>query len=302
MGRLTHPASGATRPLAARTLVGRSRGCDVQLAGTAVSSEHAAIAWAAGGWTLRDLGSRNGTFLDGRRLSPGETAPLAVGDRIGFGEPDGAWTLDDAGSPQPIARRLTDRAERVGDGDVLALPDEDAPVVVITRSPDGWLDEARGEAVHDRDVVNVGGEPWQLWLPDEVEGTQQRPAAVSLDDVRIELAVSQDEEFVQVAVEAEGRVFTVEPRSYHYTLLTLARAWLEDDATPVAERGWVDADWLADRLRTQKRTLDVQICRIRNQFRDLGFAGAERVVERRRGTNALRLGATRVVVRPLSAG
>lgn len=34
----------------------------------AVSERHAVIAWAADGWTLNDVGSSNGTLVNGERL------------------------------------------------------------------------------------------------------------------------------------------------------------------------------------------------------------------------------------------
>ena len=48
-----------------------------------VSSRHAAIVRKAEGFVLQDLGSRNGTFVNGRRIS-GDTV-LTDGDVIGFG-------------------------------------------------------------------------------------------------------------------------------------------------------------------------------------------------------------------------
>jgi S1-C subfamily serine protease len=49
-----------------------------------VSARHAAIVRKAEGFVLQDLGSRNGTFVNGRRIS-GDTL-LQAGDVIGFGE------------------------------------------------------------------------------------------------------------------------------------------------------------------------------------------------------------------------
>lgn len=49
----------------------------------AVSGRHAEIYSAQGQWRIRDLGSRNGTIVNGRRIS--EETPLQHGDRITFG-------------------------------------------------------------------------------------------------------------------------------------------------------------------------------------------------------------------------
>jgi hypothetical protein len=48
-----------------------------------VSARHAQLLRGGGGWELRDLGSTNGTYLNGRRLSA--PARLRDGDRIGLG-------------------------------------------------------------------------------------------------------------------------------------------------------------------------------------------------------------------------
>lgn len=54
--------------------------CDVVLADARVSKRHAAVIPAAGRFFLEDLGSLNGTFLNGRRLK--KRGPLVAGDEI----------------------------------------------------------------------------------------------------------------------------------------------------------------------------------------------------------------------------
>ncbi len=67
-----------------RWLLGRGSQCDVQIADDdAVSRHHAEIAIRAGECRIRDLGSCNGTFLNGR---PIEQACLRRGDLLMFGE------------------------------------------------------------------------------------------------------------------------------------------------------------------------------------------------------------------------
>lgn len=71
-----------------------------------VSSRHAAVTFKAGAYYLTDLGSRNGTFVNGRQIA-GEVR-LGDGAVIGFG-PTGPTvefrTLEDAAAPPPAPRR-----------------------------------------------------------------------------------------------------------------------------------------------------------------------------------------------------
>ena len=69
-----------------RCLVGRSRSCDLVLSAGDVSGEHAVVQWSADHWELRELGSRNGSFVDGERVAAGERAPLRLGADLGHGD------------------------------------------------------------------------------------------------------------------------------------------------------------------------------------------------------------------------
>jgi adenylate cyclase len=66
--------------------VGRSDECDLVLPLKSVSKQHARLTPTPGGaWELEDLGSRNGTLVDGQPLSPGERGALADGSQLWFG-------------------------------------------------------------------------------------------------------------------------------------------------------------------------------------------------------------------------
>lgn len=76
----------------ALTTIGRSAEADVKIDLSAVSRAHATIRrTSAGGWTLTDLSSANGTFLDGRALAPHESAPLPDSCVLGLGTWQGAF-------------------------------------------------------------------------------------------------------------------------------------------------------------------------------------------------------------------
>ena len=66
-------------------LLGKSGNCDGVLDfSEEVSREHARISWTDGHYTVTDLNSLNGTFLNGSRLASGEPYLLHEGDRIGL--------------------------------------------------------------------------------------------------------------------------------------------------------------------------------------------------------------------------
>ncbi len=64
--------------------VGRSSANDVVLPDGAVSRRHAALERLAAGWCIHDLGSRNGTYVNGERLE--RERPLYSGDEIVMGD------------------------------------------------------------------------------------------------------------------------------------------------------------------------------------------------------------------------
>jgi FHA domain-containing protein len=64
--------------------LGRSRQCDVVLNDPNVSREHAEIRPRGGSWVLTDLGSTNGSSLNGRRIDRSEV--VKAGDEIELGQ------------------------------------------------------------------------------------------------------------------------------------------------------------------------------------------------------------------------
>jgi len=65
-------------------VIGRSSEADVPLADPETSRRHSALQAAGGALYLTDLGSRNGTFLNGKRLA-GEGIELKGGDHVDVG-------------------------------------------------------------------------------------------------------------------------------------------------------------------------------------------------------------------------
>jgi FHA domain/Domain of unknown function (DUF1707) len=63
--------------------IGRTQECDLRIADLSVSRLHARLARVEDGWLLRDLGSHNGTRVNGWLIR--EPVPVRAGDRIEFG-------------------------------------------------------------------------------------------------------------------------------------------------------------------------------------------------------------------------
>jgi 3',5'-cyclic-nucleotide phosphodiesterase len=49
-----------------------------------ISRQHARLDFDGRSWTVEDLQSTNGTFLNGQQLEPGRKYPVQIGDRLGF--------------------------------------------------------------------------------------------------------------------------------------------------------------------------------------------------------------------------
>ncbi|RYG66499.1 FHA domain-containing protein, partial [bacterium] len=69
--------------------IGKADGKAVQLLGSRVSRHHATLSrvdFGPGRWAIRDVGSTNGTFVNGARLAKGEPFTLSIGDRVALGD------------------------------------------------------------------------------------------------------------------------------------------------------------------------------------------------------------------------
>jgi hypothetical protein len=306
MGTLERTDTSESVVLRSRFLVGRSAACDLRIDEPRVSGEHASLRWTGTVWEVRDLGSKNGTFIGERRLAPAEKVPLMAGDVFGLGgsgAPAPKLTLTDASAPVASARHLQSGLTRLASGGLIVLPDDDHPDVSVVEGWDGrWIVEAEADGaprlVADRETILVGGEPWILDLPHRTSSTLEADSTIpTLDNISLRFVVSADEEHVDLTVVCPTREIEVPERSHHYLLVTLARARLATAEAPPAERGFLDRDELCRMLATDELRLNVDVCRARKQFASLGIQGAANIVSRRTGTGRIRLGVERVDVR-----
>ncbi len=300
MGRLFWKNSNDHVHLRTTVLLGRRTNCDIRIDSPKVSGHHAAMQWVDDAWEVRDLGSRNGTFVDGRRLAPGERASVETGTLISLGCEVADFELVDASAPGAIAVNQQTGVSCFAERGILALPHDQNPLTTIFMNSEGeWLVEGGGapRLAVDREIIDIDGARYRLELPNIEAETQQSGAGVpTLESIALHFAVSPDEECVELTAFVAGQAKRLPQRRYHYLLVTLARAWLAEESVTNSMRGWVDRDELCRGLEMDVVKLGVEIYRARKQFAELGVQGAAGLIERRAGTCEIRIGIPRVQV------
>jgi hypothetical protein len=313
MAVLVKQPQGTRSAVLSPYMVGRSRLADLRMNEPTVSGEHAVLRWTGREWELHDLGSRNGTIVDGRRLAPGERVILARGAVIAFGQPDNAWRLIDDAAPTVMAVPTAGGEPISARDHLLALPSEDNPEAAIYRDAAGdWVLEQAGEParIADGATVRAGGRDFVLRIPDLIATTwDTRSPAPLLAGLTFRFSVSRDEEYVALTARSDGNhVIDLGARAHHAVLLMLARSRLEDRASrtspapdrggglPESSEGWVYQDELADKLAMDETHLNVAVFRCRRQLAEAGIIDAARIIERRRPTREVRLGVARIEI------
>ena len=110
-------------------VVGRDESCDIRLSSGRVSRRHCTLKPAPHGLTLCDLGSSNGTVVNGQAVVG--TQVLEPGDRIRVGP----WEFEVAG-PKPIppgTKLESDIADWLGDADESTTDGSDTTMIPVSR-------------------------------------------------------------------------------------------------------------------------------------------------------------------------
>jgi len=140
-------------------VIGRSRSCDLRLPSGDASRRHAEIVATAEGFVLRDLGSTNGSFVNGE---PVTEHLLAAGDRIQISGSTITFCRIACDADLPDAS-MTDEhtvlSERPAFGDALRGELSELPLFAVLQ----MLDLGRNSgAVH----IRSDGDDGSLWLVD----------------------------------------------------------------------------------------------------------------------------------------
>jgi len=178
---LQHPGGTKVVPLHrdAPVVVGRAFPADAVVEDASLSRQHARFTWRTGGLFVEDLGSTNGTLVNGARVDGAQVAP---GDSIVMGaitasmhvvKPRGR-TVEGIEVHDRFALRLREEVVRARSfGRKLAL----LMVRANTREADArWAARIRGE-LRDVDVMSAYG-PAEIWLllPEATRADAERTA------------------------------------------------------------------------------------------------------------------------------
>ncbi len=275
--------------------IGRASSCELVIDRPAVSGHHATIRWSDGVWTLRDLGSRNGTFLNSRRIGATASEPaslLTMGDQICFAESDEVWELIDASEPRALLIPLdTDRPPLELDvRDVLALPSADEPFVSIFQRQGCWLIERDGDCteLRDRQEIVLGDLRYRLLVTMVLEATsdvERVPVERQVKDMILEFRVSRDEESAAIRAQVGSELHELPPRTYLYLLAFLARRRVGEAASLGPDAGWLPVDEVCRELGlASPEALALQVHRCRKAIKTCGVDDPVAIVDRgRRG-------------------
>jgi hypothetical protein len=300
MGVLKHISSGKCVHLGLHAVAGRAPGCAVRLAHHAASKNHASLSWTGECWEARDLGSTNGTFVDGARIEPGKKVPLLRGAVLRFGSDQERWEIADDRAPAAVARSLVTGEARAAENGLLALPDEEQVLVSVVMDASGqWLIEGQDgsrRVARDEERIQVAGQEWEIRVPEAVPvGTTFKvKAGFRLATLKVRFHVSPSR-YVRVEIVDGQETVSLGERAVFSVLLLLARTRLQDASrgqVPEAEQGWMHMVDLTEALRKPDGQINVDVLRIRDAFAKAGVEGAEGIVQRR--LRELRLGTLQV--------
>lgn len=274
-----------------RCLIGRSSLADLRLGSRRASSEHATLGWYSERWVLRDLGSSNGTSVDGQPLSARDRVTLSCGNQVRFGDDDEVWTVADVDRPDPCAVLLGPQECRWGQETLLVLPSVDAPEASIFVDGERWrLDSNNQQSLPEcGDVIRLDSGYYRLLLPDH-SGTRGLTAKYELELSLLELSFSVSPERLLLTLRQGPTEVQLPARACLYTLLALAR--LRGARRPTLETGWISSGELAEARGCSPEKVNVDIHRLRKLFQEAGVRNAAQIVERD-DSKRLRMGAVR---------
>ncbi|WP_028582083.1 FHA domain-containing protein [Desulfogranum japonicum] len=307
MGKLVKQSSGPTdKPeqtdsiwLFREHTIGRDPRCNSVLSCGNVSRFHARISWSGNHWTIKDLGSKNGTFINGRKQQPGEMHQIYAGDKIIFGDRQQEYLL--VQDLEPMSCLITsgdDGAETlIPLVNLLPLPSEKSPLCTIFSTIENRFtmeDESGAVTILEHGMIFRTGKTLfevvfakggnEIKPTSQLESNLMEPIPIHLD-----IAVAPDEESAEVTLQIGNTSHTLQPKVHLYLLAHLARIRASqtvekfDSQKHILEdgNGWVDCNVICDDLLINREHLAQQVFRVRQDFKKCDPVVAERIIDRR---------------------
>jgi pSer/pThr/pTyr-binding forkhead associated (FHA) protein len=297
-------------------IFGRDLRCSSVLKGNAVSRFHARISWNGENWCLRDLGSRNGTYLNGRLLLSEGVSYLTPGDVILFGDFEEEFLFSEKSPPESCLVSVDhDGSEvKVSLTHLLPLPSIERPVATIFAGKlgDFYLETEFGEILPLQHAVPFSVEnktytPFFENPPDESPqtDTSEMTGSDSAYNTFIEILVSPDEESAEVRFHKGNEVFSLNHKAHFYLLAYLGRKRIEEtkaiqntlSKNKDDDNGWVDCELICKELMMNRDHLGQQVFRIRQEFKPIDSLIAEKIIDRDlRGKMRIGLSASKIQI------
>lgn len=158
--------------------IGRGRDAQVKFAHGLLSRQHCELVEDDGGIVVRDLGSRNGTFVSGRRI---ESAPLAPGELLTVG---GITMRALYGNAEDVSLAPEDAESAKANALAETLPMEDT-LAVSAKAADGkhaeesnvdeWPEEEIELEMEEMDSIELEGTAPSSLEPQSNAGVQENP-------------------------------------------------------------------------------------------------------------------------------
>ncbi len=198
--------AGTRWPLVEQVItIGRATDCEIVITERQVSRYHARIEQDDAGYILRDLGSKNGTFVNGERvrgqpyrLRDGDEITFATVVQVGFVAGDATLPLDEVPSP-PEGLSVDEATRRVSFG----RKELDPPLSPAQFTLLFLLIQSNGNVVSRQDVIGA------VW-PDAVAGVTDQAVDALIYRLRERLAELNPDHNYVVTVRGHGFRFESE--------------------------------------------------------------------------------------------
>ncbi len=255
-----------------------------------ISKIHAIIEWREPNWLLKDV-SKNGLKLNGLMIPAQKAVLLSVDDVIDFaGMGEATLTIKDLDPPTSMLINQSLADETIAIDESTLLPNDEEPELALYLCPDRgqWYAERISEGIEagpyeHGDLIKLGNNEWRFLMVTESDATTEFTSEpLSLDEVKFQFDMSQDEENIELTLIENGMEVELGERSHHYLMVHLLRHRRDDPQ----DKGWIDCQLLMKELGIEESHLNIQIFRARKQIAAAlpEVKGHSRLIERRRGS------------------